>query len=153
MALKININKAAILKEVELGVKEALIKTGIVLVAKIRTSMSPGTGKTYKWKGGVHTASAPGQPPSPFSRRLHDSITYHTTFGDKSEVGSQAHQADAVGKPKRSMGGYSVVVGSNVEYARSLEMGDKSQGLAPRPFLWPALKMSREDIKDAFTRV
>lgn len=160
MATKVTIHKALLLNEVEKGVREALIETGIRLVAKIRDSMAPGTGKVYKWKGGVHIASAPGQPPAPFSRRLYNSITYHTTFGDKSdpiltggfyEPGDDPKD-DGVKKPQRAMGGYSVVVGSNVPYALALEMGRKDRGALARPYLWPMLKGSREEIKDAFTR-
>ena len=144
--------RGALLAEVEKGVREGLIETGMRLVEDIRKSMIPGTGKTYKWKGGSHTSSEPGQPPSPLTYRLHDSISYATTFGDKSGVGARAEDGDAIKEPKRAMGGYAVSVGSNAPYALSLEQGDKGKGIKARPYMWPALYRGRQIIKDAFTR-
>ena len=150
MATKVTINKLAATMVAEQGVRGALIETGARLVEKVRASMTPGTGRTYKWKGGQHTASAPDQPPAPFSRRLHDSISYHTTFGDKSSVGQEAEDGDGIKKPQQAMGGHSVVIGTNVPYALDLEIGTKNVSM--RPYLWPALKRSMADIKEAFKR-
>lgn len=148
--IKVSINKKAIDAIVEKNVRQALVGIGTGLVKKIRNSMVPGTGKSYKIKNTIHIASMPGKPPSPFTYRLHDSITFQSNFGDKSNLGPSAQSGDGVGRPKRTMGGYVVTVGSKVPYALNLEIGNKKKGLAPRPYLWPALKGSRELIKEAF---
>lgn len=149
--MKIEISKTLITKIAEENIRTALIITGQKLVTKIRDSMVAGTGMIYTIKGETHFASSPGRPPAPWTGRLKDSITYHTNFGDRSATGPAARSEDAINKPQQAMGGYVVSVGSNVEYALDLEMGTKN--ISPRPYLWPMLKSSSEDIKVAFDRV
>jgi len=153
---KVFINKALMVQLVEGDVRPALAEIGAKIVSDVRESMVPGTGRTYKHKGRVHTASAAGRPPSPDSGKLRDSITFHTNFGDQSRVGPMANSGDAIKKPKRAMGGYVVSVGSNVHYALAMEKGTKagksSRRVADRPYLWPALVRSRGIIKEAFNQ-
>lgn len=153
MTFKLNIDKRALTKKVEGNIRTALIISGQGLVTYIRESMVPGTHKKYDIDGSIHMSSSPGSPPSPRSGKLRDSITYQTNFGDKCATGPMASPADAVGKPKRAMGGYVVSVGSNVSYALSMEKGEKTHRVAPRPYLRTALMANRALIKRAFTRV
>lgn len=149
--MRIEINKALITSIVEGNVRTSLIITGQTLVTKIRNSMAPGTGNIYTRGGKQHYASSPGRPPAPWTHRLVDSITYQTNWGDRCATGRAARAEDAVNKPQQAMGGYVVSVGTNVEYGDDLELGTKT--IAPRPYLWPALKGSTDDIKKAFSRV
>lgn len=142
----------------EMNIRTALMIIGVNLVAEIRASMVGGFGKVYKKKGVEHRASAPGQPPSPETARLQDSIMYTTTFGDKSEVGSKAQIGDGLDDVTKENDEHFVTVGTNVPYALALEKGAKVKysrkaGILPRPYLWPALKKSSEMIKAAFKRV
>ena len=153
----INFNTQRLIAEVERNVSIALNEVGKGLVEYIRNSMAPGGGKVYKYKTRSHQASAPSQPPSPESGRLKDSITWATSFGTRSNPGGSAQPGDGVGKPETVVGFQSVVVGSNVPYALSMELGQKGKTgrfrTRARPYLWPALKKNRELIKKAFTRV
>lgn len=71
--------------------------------------------------------SSPGEPPAVVTGRLRASITMRVESED--------------GKPA----GY---VGTNVEYASSLEYGTSK--MAPRPFLVPALEANKPKIRDLF---
>lgn len=147
------IDREALNRQIEGNVRVGLILAGKGIVELVRASMAAsGGGRTYKTKFGIHTASGPGMPPAPQTWRLHDSIAYHTNFGDSSPVGPRADKGDKISKPKRAMGGYVVSIGSNVPYALSLEKGNRVKKTAARPYLWPALKKSREIIKEAFDR-
>ena len=149
---RVHINKIAMIQMVERNTKTAFNKIGAGLVEKVRSSMSAGSGKTYKRKGELpHVASSPGRPPAPWSGRLHDSITFRTSFGQKSSMGGRAKPGDEINEPKGAMGGYALSVGSNVPYALSMEKGQKRNKVAARPYLWPCLVGSRGLIKEAFT--
>ena len=156
MGLVFKLRPAGLYRRVEQVSRAALIDVGRFMVSDIRRSMAAAGkgGRKYRISKGVtHQASAPGQPPSPFSGRLHDSISYQTNWGDKSGVGPAAKYSDKIGRPSRAMGGYVVSVGSNVPYALSLEKGSARRKLQSRPYLWPALRRAREAIKTSFTRV
>ena len=84
-----------------------------------------GTGRTYRRRKVLHTASQPGQPPALDTGRLRNSI--------------------AVTDPKWD--GWSVIaeVGTNVEYARILEYGGRTgrngaTRIAARPYMRPTLE-------------
>ena len=149
--MKVIISKQRINDLVNGNVRRALVDVGESLVDSIRGSMWFGLGKKYKYKGKIHFASSPGMPPTILSGRLHDSITYATTFGDTSPIGNRAQSGDGVSKPMASIDEHILVIGSNVPYALALEKGIKTRGLAPRPYLWPSLKKGRDTIKKAFT--
>jgi len=92
-----------------------------------RTLSKPGTGRVY-YKGRVkHRASSPGEPPAVDTGRLRSSIT---------------HRVERDGK------NFSGLVGTNVEYAKDLEMGTAK--MAPRPFLRPTLENNKQRILDEF---
>ena len=84
-----------------------------------------GTGRTYRRRKVLHTASAPGQPPALDTGRLRNSI--------------------AVTDPKWDGWSVSAEVGTNVEYARLLEFGgmtgrNNATRVAPRPYMRPAVQ-------------
>ena len=151
--INLKINRTELNKIVEGNIRTALIIAGQGLVTYIRNSMAPGTGKKYTRDGEVHFASVAGKPPAPWTGRLRDSITYQTNFGDKCAPGPTAQSGDVVGKPKPAMGGYVVTVGSNVDYALTMEKGQKIKKVASRPYLYPALMGNRAMIRKAFERV
>jgi len=153
MAFRFTLSRGMVKGIVDAGVKGALITTGESLVVKIRNSMNPGMYRKYKFKGGTHYSSMPGTPPAPWTRRLSDSITYATSFGSKSSPGPSARATDGINSPIGDDTEMVLSVGSNVEYALSMERGLKSKKVSPRPYLWPALSGSRELIKKSFVRV
>jgi len=147
-------------KEVNDAVAKRLIsaiKVGCYLVeGDAKESMKPGSGKEYKRKGKIHTASAPGQPPAVDTGRLRASISSNWTGSGmaKGKVKSPAEADDGVGQPTKELTG---VVGSNVVYARRLELGfvgtdslGRKYNQAPRPYLRTALEKNRKEIKNIF---
>ena len=164
--MSLTFDKSALRRAVNFRIRESLVKIGSELVGDIRDSMisqhSAGVmrtrsevrqgkragkvGKLYKIAGKLHRASPPGSPPAPFSHRLKDSIMFHTSYGDKSEMGPAALREDALNKPQGNIWtSQGVAIGSNVPYAAVLEHGNRR--IKPRPYLWPALKRSKEMIK------
>jgi len=148
---RFNLNKALLRKQVESNVRIALVISGTNLTRTIKASMIPGGGGKVTYKGRMHVRSSPNQPPSPMSGRLRDSVHYITSFGVKSPLGPMAKKTDRLSQPKET-GAMVVSVGTNAEYALAIEKGYRPLNLKKRPYLWPALKGSREMIKDAFTR-
>ena len=73
--------------------------------------------------------SRPGEPPKRVEGALQDSIN-----------------TDIVIRPSVIIGR----VGSNLKYARALELGSAKRGLAKRPYLRPALRKSRPAIRAIF---
>jgi len=154
MELKFNINKyrAAIIKDLE----SALVRVGKNLVDDVRESMTAGSGRKYNVGGKSHQASAAGEPPSPITGRLRDSVMYTTNFGRKSRMGGAAWASDEL--PEIMSGSRTelvLVVGSGAPYALDLEKGVKKatsrrKKMQPRPFMRPALMRSREMIKAEF---
>lgn len=149
-------------KEVNDAVAKRLIgaiKVGCYLVeGDAKESMKPGSGKEYKRKGKIHTASAPGQPPAVDTGRLRASISSNWTGSGmaKGKVKSPAEADDGVGQPTKELTG---VVGTNVEYARRLELGfvgtdslGRIYNQLPRPYLRTALEKNRKEIKNIFKK-
>jgi len=148
-------------KEVNDAVAKRLmdaIKIGCFMVeGDAKQSMKPGTGREYKKPGGkIHKASAPGEPPAVDMGRLRASISSNWTGSGmaKGKVGPQAKADDGVGQPAKELTG---VVGSNVEYARRLELGfvgadslGRIYNQLPRPYLRPALHKNEKKIRKLF---
>ncbi len=147
-------------KEVNDAVAKRLIgaiKVGCYWVeTDAKESMKPGSGKEYKRKGKIHTASAPGEPPAVDTGRLRASISSNWTGSGmaKGKVKSPAEADDGVGQPAKGLTG---VVGSNVEYARRLELGfvgadslGRIYNQLPRPYLRPALHKNEKKILKLF---
>ena len=136
------------------------IKVSCYLVeTDAKESMKPGTGREYKRKGKIHKASAPGEPPAVDTGRLRGSISSNWTGSGmaKGKVKSPAKAEDGVGQPTKELTG---VVGSNVVYARRMELGfvgtdslGRTYNQAPRPYLRPALHKNEKKIKNLFKNI
>lgn len=122
--------------------QKRLIAVGYELEGIIKRSMREGTGRIY----GRHQASAPGEPPAPDTGRLRASISTNWTGSPMSRgiVLGRAKVEDGVGRPGSKRGMFTVVVGTNVEYANHLEMGTIK--MAPRPFLRPAFDQVKNRV-------
>lgn len=79
------------------------------------------SGKSYRIGDRVHIASAPGQPPAPFTGNLIDSVDINAINKDNYQV--------SVGAP----------------YGKYLEYGTTS--IRPRPFVKPSIKKTIEQLK------
>ena len=129
------------------------IKVGCFMVEDdAKQSMKPGTGREYKRGGKIHKASAPGEPPAVDTGRLRGSISINWTGSGmaKGKVESPAKAEDGVGQPTKELTG---VVGSNVVYARRMELGfvgtdslGRKYNQGPRPYLRPALHKNEKVI-------
>lgn len=104
-------------------VRNGLQSVGFFLESDIKRSFKPGHGRTYIIHNKIHRASAPGEPPAVLTGRLRSSI--------------------ATDLKKNS-----VKIGTNVEYAKSLEYGTSK--VAARPFLRPALERNKREIPRVF---
>ena len=114
-------------KKAENQVEKALLKGATDIERDAKISMrGPKSGKFYKTynKKKKHRASAPGEAPAVDTGRLRSSIKYSLVASGKLAE---------------------VIIGSDVEYAKYLEMGTSK--MEPRPFLQPALEKNREQIK------
>lgn len=122
--------KAEILRKVERGMTRATLHLERKVIEKI------GTGQPARTTAGGHLVgldpSKPGEPPHVLSGRLRQSTTHQV------EVGSNYVRGR---------------VGTNVEYARRLELGftgtdaaGRNVNQAPRPFLRPTLAEERAEI-------
>lgn len=109
-------NLEKVLKEAEIETEKGMSDIGIEVVNAVRRSFSAGGGRTYRRRGRVHVASAPGRPPAVDTGRLRASYAWRTG---------------------KDAGGPFVEVGSNVEYAPFLEFGTRR--MAARPHLRPAV--------------
>jgi len=166
---RVTLSKDKLRRAVAGRLRESLINIGSDLVTDVKDSMvnfsastaglrsraqvasgrtnARGSGRVYMIKGVRHRSSPPGSPPAPFTHRLKDSIMFYTSFGDRSNQGPAVQRGDNIKKPKGNMWTkHLVVVGTNVPYAAALEHGTPS--IKPRPYLWPALKRARQNIKD-----
>jgi len=93
-----------------------------MLVGRIKEKIShAGTGR--KWPGARRASSKPGEPPARQTGDLMKSIT---------------HEIDAIN--------LRAVVGTNLQYARKLELGDDR--IEPRPYLRSTLTENEPLIKD-----
>jgi hypothetical protein len=93
-----------------------LIALGLLMESAIKQSMRPGTGIMYR----KHRASVPGAPPAPDTGRLRASITTNWTLSGMARTatsGKKGQEGDGVGQPSATKGKFTVVVGTNVEYA------------------------------------
>jgi len=104
-------------------------------------------------KGGTSekTPSRPGQPPQVQTGRLRDSIgyTYSPDGPNRGAIKGQAHQEDAIYKPKTVDDSVVLTVGTNVPYSYFLEHGTRK--LQMRPFLRPMLERFKRVLVDYIT--
>lgn len=119
--------------------------------------------KVVKLSMGSGGPSAPGEPPHVQSGRLRASISSNWTGSGRQagKVGSWKKQpkegqywAGNVGKGVENPGGQypliTGVVGTDVEYSRDLEQGNRGRNLAPRPYLRPALDSCTSALRKIF---
>jgi len=119
------------------------------LVNDIRSEMKPGSYRKWpskKGDGSMHWSSQPGDAPSPDTHALQDSISYSTSGGKQSGVGSRASVGNVgspAGSPNESVG----IVGTQDIKGQWLEilpeMGGGATGMEPRPFIRPALPRNK----------
>lgn len=105
------------------SVKAGMERATLWVEGTVKRSFKPGTGRIYIRGGKVHRASAPGEPPAVDTGRLRSSITH--------EVKIQGNEVSGL-------------VGTNVEYAKYLELGTNK--MAARPFLRPAVFNNKGEI-------
>ena len=112
--------------ELKPKMERGVIAATLHLHGAIKRKLSKrGTGRTYRRRKVLHTASAPGQPPALDTGRLRNSI--------------------AVTSPKWEGWSVSAEVGTNVEYARLLEYGGRTgrqntTRIAARPYMRPTME-------------
>lgn len=82
--------------------------------------------------GGFHRASAPGEPPAPDTGRLAGAGKFSDEGGFFTDIEEGEH-GEVIG-----------VIGTNVEYAPSLEFGTRH--MMARPFFRPGIARATEDI-------
>lgn len=105
-----------------------------VVVDQIEANLDhPGSGRFYKSRrseGGIHQASAPGEPPAPDRYNLLTSWSYSVERVGKRVIGSIASSLWHV-------------------YARRLELGGWGGGayIAPRPYIRPAMNQTDHKVQ------
>ena len=140
------------------------VTTACVLIEKeAKSSMTTGKGlghadymgrRQYKRqkgkKGKWHSASAPGQPPAVDTGRLRASITWNIDNRQKSHPYMFTGGADSTKVPATGTKFMKIIglVGTNVTYGPLLESGTSK--MAPRPWLFPALKRKQAEISLLF---
>lgn len=99
-----------------------------------------------------HYSSMPGEPPHVDTGWLRSSITWSISEGVEqgNTPKGKAQPEDVVGVPEKEEGSIIAVVGTNVKYARALELGYAPRRLAARPYLRPALEKAKAKIQWLF---
>ena len=135
---------------IKLGSEVAMKTMCSHLVGDIRRDMKPGNHRLWpskKGDGSMHWSSAPGNAPAPDTHALQDSISYATSGGDQSGVGTNAEVGN-VGTPSAAPNEVVGVVGTQDIKGLWLEvlpeMGGGAAGMKPRPFVRTALPRNEE---------
>ena len=120
VALKVALEDLA--DDIQQAVSNVVMETAAGLEAgvKIRMQQGPTTGRTYRRRSVLHTASAPGEPPSPDTGALLGSV-YHEKISK-----------------------FTAVAGSRMAYAAFLEFGTFK--MAARPAWRPEVEDARPDF-------
>ena len=108
----------------ERGIKKALYETGVMLSKEVSKGIKnpPKTGRYYRYKGGIHQASAPGEYPANRSGKLRRSRSF------------------------KVQGARKMTIGLSAEYAKYLEEG--TQKIAKRKLLGFTIRKHRNKIRD-----
>lgn len=90
-----------------------------------------------------------GQHPAIITGRLRASISYNWSDSgmERGKVESPAKSEDGVSQPTEDL---AVNIGTNVEYAKIIELGNSRQ--PPYPFLFPAVESNRDKIIDVLKK-
>lgn len=120
------------IKMLRLRIVAGMERAALWVEGEVKRSFQPGTGRASKRGGKIHRASAPGEPPAVDTGRLRSSITHDVQVQGNEVVG---------------------LVGTNIEYARRLELGfvgtdrlGRTVNQAARPFLRPAVFNNKAEI-------
>jgi len=162
---KIEWDDSKLKAEVRDATMKRLIMAGEIVARICKRSMGSGISgyKSYpKTKKKIlHWSSKPGEPPHVDTGRLRASITWAISEGAQqgtmlvnpsTDPDNPSKESDAVDKPPKQKNIVTVIVGTNVEYAKALEFGFAPRNLAARPYLRPALEKAIEKIKWLFYR-
>lgn len=111
-------------------------------------------------KKGCYLIRDDAMPLCPYiTTRLRNSISVNWSGSgmESGKVGSPAKAEDGVSMPPTEVGKFTGRVGSNVEYARRIELGfvdvdslGRKYNQAPQPYLRPALEKNRSKIEGLF---
>lgn len=117
LTFTIKFDQQQVVKEIREGSRDLIREVAFAIEAEMKLLMTgPKSGREYRQKGGIiHQASAPGEAPAVDTSNLIGSID--TRIISDSEA----------------------VISIPVEYAEALEFGAPKRGLAPRPFVRPAV--------------
>ena len=149
--------------EVREIVTKKLIQAAETVATDCKRSMGSGISGHREYKKTKkkisHWSSKPGEPPHVDTGRLRASITWAISEGAQqgtmlvnpsTDPDNPSKETDAVQKPEKKETEIIAIVGTNVEYARALELGFLPRGLVPRPYLRPALERATKKIKWLF---
>lgn len=155
MAATYTSNREKVAAEMIARGKKALIRGGLLIEGDAKRSMKQGRYRLYhkgKHRTIEHWSSFPGRPPAVDTGRLRDSITTNWTQSGRSiaPTGPRAELTDGVYQPPAEPQRFTVVVGTNVEYGKFLELGTRH--IAPRPWLRPAFEKVKSQIMQQFAK-
>ena len=128
---------------------QAMKKAVFVVERKTKELLSQtGTGREYKRGSKVHTASVSGQPPAVDTGVLRASIMGEVKVGSLAVTGKVGTDVQAIAAQSKS--------GTDVNYGLYHELGFRhwksGKTIGPRPFLRPAVRMSRKKVNKLFER-
>lgn len=139
-------NDYKLIIETEQNAELAMQRMCSYLVGDIKREMKPGSYRPWpseKGDGSIHWSSQPGDAPSPDTGELQDSISYATSGGVTSGVGTDS-RAPNVGIPSGSPTEIVGAVGTQDEKGLWMEMGVKEANVSPRPFIRTALPRNKD---------
>jgi len=119
---------------------KAMNKAAITVQAKAKQlAGGPGSGRIYKRKGVTHRASRPGQPPARDTGILVNSVSFNVSEKNNEIRGTVGPDIDKIRRDSPR---------TDPDYGFYLEFGTRN--IAPRPWLRPALRKSRNKILRIF---
>lgn len=122
------------------------------LVQDVKASMIPGSFRPWpskKGDGSIHYSSQPWEPPAPDTHELQDSISYSTSSGKTSGVGTNATVGN-VGIPATIPNESVGIVGTKDIKGLWMELGVIKNMVEPRPFLRPAIPRNNGVLSSIF---
>ncbi len=125
------------------------------LVKDVKASMLPGSFRPWpskKGDGSIHWSSQPGESPAPDTHELQDSISYSTSGGKTSGVGTHATVGN-VGTPAATLNESVGIVGTKDIKGLWMELGVMKNMVEPRPFLRPAIPRNKGVLRSIFSNV
>ncbi len=146
MALKTGITKWYGKQVFTLATKEnveAMGKAVLLLERDVKLHFTKlGTGKAIKRGKKTHRASVPSKPPAIDTGTLRASIMSDVTVVSGNVIGKVGPDVEYIAAK--------TPVGTDVQYGLYLELGTSK--MAPRPYLRPALKRTRQKVNRIFRK-